>query len=375
MSSPRVFLRAIGLLGLAALGSGAPAGARQSKGPLVLFPVAFYGRGANSLEPGDSLVAVMTDSILREDLEQSGRFQLIDRTRLTQAMTEAEKGGKECVTLECRRELSRKLGATWMVTTKLSKTSNLIWLFTGQLIHAPTGTIILDDSTELKGPPEGMVRAGSRIFAERVARTVLVVPRLHITELDVRVRVPGATTTELTARPRDVAHGGMKDLREQKAHADLFQTGRHLLRREIDAHAERFQYVGAADRTRHRPIAVLGNGQPRSRGDEGGGGRDVERVAHVAAGAAGIDDVALCRHARGIAPHRARRAGDLLDPLALHPERDQQGADLCRRRISAHDLAHHRFHVGFAQVAARRERGNRGLDVHLKGSQPVPVPE
>jgi hypothetical protein len=31
---------------------------------------------------------------------------------------------------------------------------------------------VLDDSTELKGPPEGMVRAGSRIFAERVARTV-----------------------------------------------------------------------------------------------------------------------------------------------------------------------------------------------------------
>jgi hypothetical protein len=36
----------------------------------------------------------------------------------------------------------------------------------------PTGAIILDDSTELKGETEGMVRAGSRIFAERVARTV-----------------------------------------------------------------------------------------------------------------------------------------------------------------------------------------------------------
>ncbi|HUF34468.1 MAG TPA: hypothetical protein VMN37_00895, partial [Gemmatimonadales bacterium] len=59
-----------------------------------------------------------------------------------------------------------------VVLAKVSTTSNLIWLFTGQLIHVPTGTIILDDSTERKGEPEAMVRAGTRIFAERVARTV-----------------------------------------------------------------------------------------------------------------------------------------------------------------------------------------------------------
>jgi hypothetical protein len=55
---------------------------------------------------------------------------------------------------------------------KLSKTSNLIWLLTGQLVNVKTGEIVLDDSTELKGDPDPMVRAGVRIFAERVARTV-----------------------------------------------------------------------------------------------------------------------------------------------------------------------------------------------------------
>jgi hypothetical protein len=64
------------------------------------------------------------------------------------------------------------LGAQWAVIAKVSKTSNLIWLFTGQLIHVPSGRIALDDSTELKGETAAMVRAGSRIFAERVARTV-----------------------------------------------------------------------------------------------------------------------------------------------------------------------------------------------------------
>jgi uncharacterized protein YjbI with pentapeptide repeats len=198
MSSPRVFLGAIGLLGLAALGSGAPAGARQSKGPLILFPVAFYGRGANSLEPGDSLVAVMTDSILREDLEQSGRFQLIDRTRLTQAMTEAEKGGKECVTLECRRELSRKLGATWMVTAKLSKTSNLIWYLSGQLTDVATGRRLLDDEFELKGIAEDIAKGGAHSLARRIlkaaesARTVAA-PRAQMDLAQLKSKLAAAT--------------------------------------------------------------------------------------------------------------------------------------------------------------------------------------
>ena len=72
----------IGLLGMATLVSPVPAPALQQKDRLALFPVAFYGRGANSLEPGDSLVATMTDSILRADLAQSGRFDLIDRSQI-----------------------------------------------------------------------------------------------------------------------------------------------------------------------------------------------------------------------------------------------------------------------------------------------------
>lgn len=38
--------------------------------------------------------------------------------------------------------------------------------------NVATGTIVLDDSTELKGDPDRMIRAGVRIFAERVARAV-----------------------------------------------------------------------------------------------------------------------------------------------------------------------------------------------------------
>ncbi len=82
-------------------------------------------------------------------------------------------GNKACnVIVACARYVGRELGAEWAVMAKVSKTSNLIWLFTGQLINVRTGEILMDDSTELKGDPDPMVRAGTRIFAERVARTV-----------------------------------------------------------------------------------------------------------------------------------------------------------------------------------------------------------
>ena len=170
MGSLRMCFRSTGLLALAALGVAGPAGALQQKDPLVVFPVVFYGKGANSLEPGDSLVARMTDSILRGDLEQSGRFALTDRARVAPALAEAEQGGKECGTLECRQELSRKLAAAWMVTAKLSKTSNLIWFLSGQLTDVATGRRLLDDEFELKGIAEDIAKGGAHSLARRIVK-------------------------------------------------------------------------------------------------------------------------------------------------------------------------------------------------------------
>src|SRR4051812_17679459 len=145
----------------------------QTTGPkerLALFDVAFYGKGANSLEQGDPLVAVMTDSILRADLDQSGRFQVLDSARLAQAFAETDGGGVECATLECRRQVSKKAGATWMVTSKLSKTSNLIWYLSGQLTDVRTGRRLLDDEFELKGIAEDIAKGGAHSLARRIVK-------------------------------------------------------------------------------------------------------------------------------------------------------------------------------------------------------------
>jgi uncharacterized protein YjbI with pentapeptide repeats len=145
-----------------------PIPGEQSPESLVLFPVTFYGNGANSLESGDSLVARMADSILRGDLERTGRFRLIAPERVSQALSDTEARGTECTSLECRRGVSRKLGAAWMVTAKLSKTSNLIWYLSGQLTDVVTGRRLLDDEFELKGMAEDIARGGARSLARRI---------------------------------------------------------------------------------------------------------------------------------------------------------------------------------------------------------------
>lgn len=137
---------------------------------LVLFNVPFYGRGANSVEPGDSLIGPLTTSRLRANLERSGRFELIDSARVATALAAAETNGIRCDTQECQRQVAERLGAKWMVTAKFSKLSNLIWFLSGQLTEVPTGRRALDNEFELKGVIDDMSRGGALALARRIVK-------------------------------------------------------------------------------------------------------------------------------------------------------------------------------------------------------------
>jgi hypothetical protein len=144
---------------------------------VAALDVALYNAQANVQEPSDADKADLATEVLHATLAKQLPGQVADsgavHSAAASAAAVAAAGGQACnVVLACARAVAEAVDATWVVLAKVSKTSNLIWLLTAQLVHAPTGTIILDDSTELKGEPEAMVRAGSRIFAERVARTV-----------------------------------------------------------------------------------------------------------------------------------------------------------------------------------------------------------
>lgn len=155
----------------------APAAKAAPGAKVVVLPVALYNAQANQQEASDSAQALLSTEVLTGKLQELLGEQLIGRQQVLSAASSAKArattGNQPCnVIVACARQVANSLEAPWVVIAKVSKTSNLIWLFTGQLIHAGTGEIVLDDSTELKGDPTTMVRAGSRIFAERVARTV-----------------------------------------------------------------------------------------------------------------------------------------------------------------------------------------------------------
>ena len=156
----------------AASGPREPPGAR-----VAALEVALYNAQANVQEQSDADKAALATEVLHSTLAKLLPGQLADsgavRAAVRSKAAVAIAGGQACnVVLACARAVAKAVDAPWVVLAKVSKTSNLIWLLTAQLVHVPSGTIILDDSTELKGEPEAMVRAGARIFAERVARTV-----------------------------------------------------------------------------------------------------------------------------------------------------------------------------------------------------------
>ena len=184
-TSRRLFVRLGHLVLFAAIGvprtvagqTGTPHPRELPTAPVAVLPVALYTAQANLQEPSDSTKAALATEVLLARLHDLLGKQLIPADRVTAVAVSPEararSGDQACnVIVACARMVGDTLRAPWVVMAKVSKTSNLIWLFTGQLIRVWTGEILLDDSTELKGDPDQMVRVGTRIFAERVARTV-----------------------------------------------------------------------------------------------------------------------------------------------------------------------------------------------------------
>jgi Protein of unknown function (DUF2380) len=145
--------------------------------PVAMLELAFYGKRANSLEPGDSLLAGEGTKTLRQYLARDSALALVDSAAVAAAERSPEvleaAHGKPCnVVVACARAVGRKLGVPWVVMGKVSKTSNLIWIFSGQLIDVASGRLVMDDDYELKGIATDMVPRGALVFARRVAKRI-----------------------------------------------------------------------------------------------------------------------------------------------------------------------------------------------------------
>ena len=92
--------------------------------------------------------------------------------------------------------------------------------------------------------------------------------------------------------------------------------------------------------------------------------RDVEGVQTVTPGTTGVEQWALDLRANGFAmlTKGARRSGDLVDRLALHPESHHERRDLSARGLPGEDGIHRGLDVTRGQVTPRDDLPDRVRD-------------
>ncbi len=166
-------------LTIAVSGVDAQSGSTSTKAQVkvVMLNLAFYGKRANDLMPNDSAMAMTATGVMRAGLTNKPGITFVDSV----AVAKTASGSKAMalvqdvpcnVVVACAREVGKELGADWVVMGKISKTSDLIWIFSGELINVASGKLVLDDSYELKGIASDMVPKGAEVFARRVAKKV-----------------------------------------------------------------------------------------------------------------------------------------------------------------------------------------------------------
>jgi len=153
---------------------------------VAVLDFAFYGKHANSIEPGDTAMGDVATAAIRQNLALFPQIVVTD----SNAVAAAEKAGVAADSAEghpcntivaCGRVVGRAVGARYVVMGTISKTSNLIWIFSGQLVDVRQHDLVMDDEYELKGNSRDMVGQGSRVFIRRVAKKLGAAPGVATT--------------------------------------------------------------------------------------------------------------------------------------------------------------------------------------------------
>lgn len=137
---------------------------------VAVLNLQFDGEHATVPEPGDTAVAAAATSKLIATLRGSERLAVLDSAAVAAAVAAAA-SANPC-DKACALAVARRLNAAWVTSGTVTKTSNLVWVLTAELIDAVTGRSVLADSYELKGDARTMAPAGAHVFAQRVVRAV-----------------------------------------------------------------------------------------------------------------------------------------------------------------------------------------------------------
>lgn len=178
-SLSRRLVLALATLAVASPAVHAQSGKSTARPPVkvAMLNLAFYGKSANDLLPDDSAMAMIATAKMRSELAKAPGVEFTDSVTIAKSVASPAlktiSQDRPCnVIVACARAVGQQLGAKWVVMGKISKTSDLIWIFSGQLIDVASGKFVLDDSYELKGIASDMVPKGAEVFARRVAKKV-----------------------------------------------------------------------------------------------------------------------------------------------------------------------------------------------------------
>jgi hypothetical protein len=124
---------------------------------------------ANAILAGDSALAPLATTRLREELERLGTYEVIDAARVDSASQAVAGHGVSCTTDACALATARALGAGWALTTRLSKISTPVWFVDARLLNVTTGRAARVDQFEIKGAPQQMIPQGMAVVARRMS--------------------------------------------------------------------------------------------------------------------------------------------------------------------------------------------------------------
>ncbi len=181
--------------------------------------------------------------------------------------------------------------------------------------------------------------------------------------------VENGSAAQFLAGADGVFHGAVMGRGEHEADTDFLNAAGHLFRFHAQVDAQLFQQVGTAALGRDGPVAVLGH-ETAGRGHyERSGGRHVEQVGAITAGA---DDVyqrfGLDRYLGGQLAHDLGGTGDFINGFAFQTQPHQKRADLGVRGLAVHDDTHHVLHFLPGQVQVGGNAVESFFHVHVSAS-------
>lgn len=145
------------------------AGAQQartapaSSGKDLIAVMDFENVGASKTQ-----ASALTDRV-REELLRSGSFTLVDRAQMDNVLKEQATQQTGCTSQECAVQVGKILGVRKLVTGRITKVDENLWLLSAQIIDVETAETMKAESVQHEGTFAQMLAGGAVNLAGKLA--------------------------------------------------------------------------------------------------------------------------------------------------------------------------------------------------------------